>query len=87
MPKSMVDKLAALYSAPAEDLLDGYNLFLYRGQPGQLRAYRQKLGLSRKEFAALTGLGESSIKAWETGRKVMRQGCWGKLMRALEKET
>lgn len=80
LPRPIGDKLAALYSVPAEDFLDEYNLFLYRGQEQQIRAHRQVRGLNRKEFAALTGLGESSVKAWETGKKVISRGCWEKLM-------
>ena len=31
-PKEIVDKLAALYQVPVDDLLDDYNRFLYKGQ-------------------------------------------------------
>lgn len=78
LPADVVDKLVKLYGMPVEEWLDGYNLFLYRGQARQLRAYRQAHGLSQKELAAVTGLGESSIREWERGKKTMSRRSWEK---------
>ena len=36
-PKEIVDKLAALYQVPVDDLLDDYNRFLYQGQGKLIR--------------------------------------------------
>lgn len=87
LPRPIADKLAALYGVPVEGFLDEYNLFLYCGQEQQIRAYRQACGLSRKGFAMLTGLGESSVKAWETGSKVISRRCWEKLVGILRKSA
>src|SRR5690348_14161513 len=33
---------------------------------GEIRAYRQVLDMSQKDFAAFVGVGEASVKRWET---------------------
>ena len=49
--KEHMEKLAELFEAPLEDLLDDYNLFLLRGQGAQIKAIRQRLGLTQKAYA------------------------------------
>ena len=49
-PKEIVDKLAALFQIPVHDLLDPYNLFLYKGQGKMIREYRESLGLKKKSL-------------------------------------
>ena len=59
-PATVMDKLAALYQVPVEELLDEYNLFLYKGQARQIIALREKLGLSRTAFARQFGISASA---------------------------
>lgn len=58
---AVADKLAELYQIPVSDLLDDYNLFLYRGPAEQIKKHRSKLGLSPKEYAKYLGVSESSV--------------------------
>jgi len=75
-PLDVVDKLSKLYDVPITDFLDDYNLFLYRGQGQQLRAFRDKLGLSRKEYAEQIGIALSTLALWENECKVMSKTLW-----------
>lgn len=81
-PAHAVDKLAGLYQ-PVKDLLDGYSRFLYDGPVDQIRAARERLGLSRKAFAELAGVGEKSVRDWEMGRKKVSKRSWERLKRFL----
>ena len=75
-PATVVDKLSALYHVPVETLLDGYNLFLYRGQSEQIREYRKRSELGRKKFARLIGISDSSLRAWESGQVRVSRTLW-----------
>ena len=77
-PAAVADRLSALYGVPVERLLDGYNLFLYHGQAAQIREYRKRTGLSRKAFARLLGVSDSSVRAWESGRVQVSRQSWEK---------
>ena len=83
LPADVVDRLAALYQVPATDLLDEYGWFLYEGQADQIRRARKRLGVTRREFAKQAGVGESSVKAWETGKKEVSRKSWKKLKKLL----
>ena len=72
-PATVMDKLAALYQVPVEELLDEYNLFLYKGQAR----------LSRTAFARQFGISERSLRAWESEEKVISKGCWERYFRKL----
>ena len=61
--------------------------------PWEIRAIRERRKLSRKAFAEITGLGEATIKRWETGaitqnrandrylRLLNDDSCWSALKR------
>ena len=51
--REIVDKLAALFKIPSDDLLDDYNRFLYMGQGNVIKAYRERFGLGKKALAEL----------------------------------
>ena len=59
-PSALADALAKLYQVSPEELLDDYNLFLYRGQARQIQEYRKRSGLSCKAFSIRHFL----ISAW-----------------------
>ncbi len=77
-PKEIVDKLAALFEIPADDLLDDYNRFLYKGQGKMIREYRESLGLKKKTFAKLMEIEPNSLRAWESDQKRMFKDSWEK---------
>lgn len=82
-PAYAVDKLAGLYQVPVEDLLDEYSRFLYDGPVDQICAARERLGLSRAKFARLAGVGEKSVRDWETGQKKASRKSWERLKTVL----
>ena len=71
-PADVADRLAGLYRIPVTDLLDGYNLFLYRGQGCQLKQLRARYGMNRKQFAALVGVIPETYGPWK--REAVRIG-------------
>ena len=79
-PLDKIKKLAELFEAPLEDLLDEYNLFLYRGQGQQIKAMRKAQGTRQQEFADLLGVPLSRLKAWEQEKVRMFKGSWWQLL-------
>ena len=77
-PKEIVDKLAVLYGIPAEDLLDDYNRFLYKGQGKLIREYRESIGLQKKQFARFLNIDPGTIRYWENEQKRMSINSWNK---------
>lgn len=76
LPVELADKLANLYNVPVDDFLDEFNRFLYDGQIKRIQAYRRRLGLGRKPFSRHTGIPLTSLREWESGRKVISRKCW-----------
>ena len=66
--------------------------------PWEIRAIRERRGMSRAAFAEITGLGEATIKRWETGTIAQNRGndrylrlldddfCWSVLQRIVAPE-
>lgn len=77
----IADKLSALYNIRVEDLLDEYNLFLYRGQEEQIQTYMEQFGMGRKKFAKTLGICDSSVRAWESGQVRVSRESWEKYFR------
>lgn len=75
-PKEHMEKLAELFEVPLEDLLDDYNLFLLRGQGAQIKAIRQRLGLTQKAYAAQLGVPLQKFKRWEQGSVQIFKSTW-----------
>ena len=73
-----MEKLAELFEVPLEDLLDDYNLFLLRGQREQIKAMRQRLGLTQKAYAAQLGVPLQKFKRWEQGNVQIFKSTWEK---------
>lgn len=80
---AIADKLAELYQIPVSDLLDDYNLFLYRGPAEQIKKHRSKLGLSPKEYAKYLGVSESSVRHWERGCKQVKKETWANYLKGI----
>ena len=77
-PKEHMEKLAELFEVPLKDLLDDYNLFLLRGQGAQIKAIRQRLGLTQKAYAAQLGVPLQKFKRWEQGNVQIFKSTWEK---------
>ena len=77
-PAAVADRLSALYGVAVEELLDEYNLFLYRGQGEQIQAYRKRTGLGVRKFAAMLGVSGSAVRKWESGQARMSRALWEK---------
>jgi DNA-binding XRE family transcriptional regulator len=60
-------------------LVDKYNLFLYNGQGRQIRALRQSLGLTKKEFGKLYGFHVHTVNQWENDNIQILKSTWAKL--------
>jgi putative zinc finger/helix-turn-helix YgiT family protein len=43
--------------------------------PAEVRALRERMGLSQKELAELTGLGVASVSRWERGLLIQNEAC------------
>ena len=84
-PKKIVDKLAALYKIPVDDLLDDYNRFLYKGQGKMIREYRESLGMKKKPFARMIHLDPGTLRIWENDEKVMFKKSWEKYFKDIIK--
>ena len=77
-PIEHMEKLAGLYGVPVEDLLDEYNLFLYKGQGEQIQKIRQSLGLTQKQYAERLGVPLDHLKKWEQNRVRIYKSTWEK---------
>ena len=55
-----------------------YNLFLLRGQGAQIKAIRQRLGLTQKAYAAQLGVPLQKFKRWEQGNVQIFKSTWEK---------
>ena len=80
-PVEHMEKLAELYDVPVEELLDGYNLFLYKGQGEQIQKIRQGLGLTQKQYAQRLGVSFDNLRKWEQNRVRIYKLTWEKHFR------
>lgn len=80
-PKEVVNRLADFYHIPVEDLLDEYNLFLYKGQGKMLKECREKMGLKKKPFARMLHVDPNTYRNWESDKKRMFKLTWEKYFR------
>ena len=81
-PLDKLSALAELFDVPLDYLLDNYNRFLYEGQGQQVRALRESMGLSQREFAERLGVWPSTVRDWETDSVRMTRQTWEKLFKA-----
>ena len=78
IPLKLAQNLAAHYKVPLTDLMDEFNQFCLDGQVQRITAYRKKLGMEKKPFCRFTGIPQSSLREWESGRKAISYPCWEK---------
>ena len=83
-PKEHMEKLAELFEVPLVDLLDDYNLFLLRGQGAQIKAIRQRLGLTQKAYVTQLGVPLQKFKRWEQGTVQIFKSTWEKYFKQMQ---
>ena len=86
-PLDKLNKIAKLFGVVITDLLDNYNLFLYNGQGEQIRALRQSLGLTKKEFGKRYGFHAHTVNQWEKDKIQILKSTWEKLFANDEKQV
>ena len=79
-PPVTMERLAAALSVTIEDLLDDYNLFLYRDQGDQIKALRTHQNLTQHQLAKRLGISLGVLKKWEQNRVRITKSSWQKLM-------
>ena len=78
-PIEHLQKISEVFNVNIENLLDDYNLFLYRGQGWQIVALRRNMGLSQLEFAKLHGVDSRKVIQWENDKVRILKNTWNKL--------
>lgn len=77
-PLPVMERIAALFGVPVTELLDDYNLFLYRDQGKQIREKRMALGLTQREYAALLGVSVVNYRKWERNDVRILKSTWAR---------
>ena len=84
----LMDKLAALYHIPINDLLNDYTRFLQAGQGQTILTLRQSLNMNRSQFAQYIHTDVDNITVWETEKKRVSREMWDKhFKRFMENST
>ncbi|MEZ3454749.1 MAG: transcriptional regulator [Oscillospiraceae bacterium] len=78
-PLDKLEKAAVYYEIDITELLDKYNLFLYRGQGAQIKGLRKSLGLTQSELAKRLGVSIQKVKNWEREKVRVSRGTFEKL--------
>lgn len=78
-PLDKLVKLAELYDAPLEMLLDEYNAFLYRGQGRQIQDMMNRWGMSQGQLAERLGVWTTTVNDWVNERVRITKATWIKL--------
>ena len=74
----VMDKLAALYHIPINDLLNDYTRFLQAGQGQTILNLRQSLNMTRTQFAQYLHADIDNITVWEMEKKRISRELWEK---------
>ena len=73
-------KISELFSVPVTELLDEYNLFLYKNQGEQIKKMREARNMTQREFARRLGVSYGALQQWEQNRVQMFKSAWENLM-------
>ena len=83
-PWDKLERLAGLYDVPVLDLMDEYNLFLYKGQGEQLTCIRHSLGMTQLQFAKMLGVARNTVIRWEQNQIIVSKSTWQKIKYLVE---
>lgn len=75
-PPDKLEKLAELYKVPTAELMDDYNLFLYKGQGQQIKNLRQHLGLTQLQLAKRMNVSRNMVYRWEINQIQITKKTW-----------
>lgn len=84
-PVDKLEKLAELFEVPVTELMDDYNLFLYKGQGEQIRNLRQTLGLTQLQLAKRMNVSRNTVFHWENNQRRITKKTW-QTLRELDTE-
>lgn len=84
-PLDKLKKAAVYFGIDITELLDEYNLFLYRGQGEQIKGLRKSLGLTQVEFARQFGVSIQKVRNWEEEKVRVNRGTFEKIMKTLRR--
>ena len=82
-----LELLSGIYNISIEDLLDDYMLFLYNDQGRQIKALREKLGLSRKDLAELISVNYKTVKHWEQNKQRLNKDSYNVLITLINENS
>ncbi len=80
-PIENMEKLAVLFGVPVTELLDDFNMFLYKDQGKQIREKRLSLNMTQSEYAQMLGVNLGNLKKWEQNRVRIFKSTWEKYFR------
>lgn len=74
-------KISHIYKVDITELLDEYNLFLYKGQGLQLKKLRTELGITQKIMADKLNVHSRTVRQWEKDRVRMLKNTYIKIFK------
>ena len=77
-PLERITKIAELFEVSPNEFVDDYNCFLQKGQGCQIRAIRNTLNMSQRDFAEYCGVDKSAVDKWELDKVVISKRTWKK---------
>ncbi len=78
-PVEVLKRIAAFYEVDVIEIMDEYNLFLYRGQGIQLKRLFTNLNLTQKAVAKKLNVHAKTVAAWESGKVRMSKSMYIKI--------
>ena len=76
----IIKRIADVFSVPATELLDDYNLFLFNGQGRQIIEFREMKNMTQAELAEELGINTRILKKWELEKSKISKIMWEKLI-------
>lgn len=79
-PLDKLQKLAELFEVSVTELMDDYNLFLYKGQGIQIKNLRKNMQLTQPQLAKLMNSSRNTVFRWEHNQIQLSKKSWEVLM-------
>lgn len=84
-PVEILNRLAILFEIDVTELMDEYNLFLYKGQSSQIKKLRCDLNLTQHELAVMLNTTRNVIRNWEKDYARITKSSYKKIKMLLDK--